>query len=883
MELHTNTSGGNSESVADWFRTQPPDRELRILTGYFSLGSLAYLWSVLPPNTTVRIVAQAEIKTAQLTTAQLLASEAAGFEETLQDAGIDSATEPVTLSGVPLHEKTPRGADSDMAVLKEVYDALGNSLQIRIHTDVHAKVYLTEISGLFGSSNLTRGGLERNIEFNATLDEHGYQTAEQLFTQTWAEAEPFSERLAHLLEASPVGRRLVDLPIADRETLQRAYGIATESILDGVVDRSLAGQLPQLSTQTPPPKRDTDSPHSRYYTDLLTEAARRRGGEEDATGFIQFRKQCPSDTHQLWQSYRQSADIDSLPLEPTGDLWLLDWYLKTDVETPVATDVGNQPVLLVEPWENQQHAFDAWVENGRTGIVEMATATGKTIVGLEAIADLCGIFPGYGEPRTTDARILVVVHSQALRDQWNQEITSKLGITDEGPPAETDFAGEPTTRATAVDANGGIVTSDPERTIWFDTGHIEIQTPQYIGRNPDAFRHRAYDLVIYDEVHHYARKEGWGASLHELSRTATLGLSATIEGPARRVLSERLGEIVYTYDLQQAQRDGILPPFDWVLHPVALTEDERAQVHDLKTKIAMGITRVNEDPRTATTLANLAENEALTRGIQDSQTEFENLGEFVQIYQTAQQLTSKDDLPESWLRLIKPIRAKRDILYTSDEAMAETITLAHSYLDEDLKLIIFSMRVDTAEAIADALSPATVIHGQLPEDQKLAVLNHFRSQQTGALVAAQMLDKGIDVPDADIGINAAGTKSQLQLIQRIGRLLRREGQTKAVFHHFVPQDELAYYRTLGPIEPRISESPTPTVEQRLPHRVGPVQTQELLSNLSAQDAERLLQADDLANRLEQRRDATWWLHILADEYPETFRDYLRKKAKRGSQ
>lgn len=386
MELHTNTSGGDSESVADWFRTQPPDRELRILTGYFSFGSLVFLWSVLPPNTTVRIVAQAEIKTAQLTIAQLLASEAVSFEEVLQDVGIDSNTDAVTLSGVPLHEEEHGETASDMAVLKDAYDALGDSLRVRIHSDVHAKVYLTETSGLFGSSNLTRGGLERNIEFNAILDDQGYQTADRLFTRTWGEAEPFSERLAHLLEASPVGRRLVDLPIADRETLQRTYGIVSDSILDAVADRSLAGQLAHLSTQTPPPEFNSATPQSRYYTDLLTEAARRRGGEEDATGFIQFRTQCPADTHQLWQAYRQSADIDSLPLEPTGDLWLLDWYLTTDSDTPVAADVGNQPVLLVEPWENQQHAFDAWVANDRTGIVEMATATGKTIVGLEAIA-----------------------------------------------------------------------------------------------------------------------------------------------------------------------------------------------------------------------------------------------------------------------------------------------------------------------------------------------------------------------------------------------------------------------------------------------------------------------------------------------------------------
>jgi len=867
MELYANTVD-ESETAAEWFRTHPPRHELRILTGYFSFGSLVFLWSMLPSDTTVRIVAQAEIKTARVTTAQLLASEAAGFEGAMQDAGLD--TDSLSMASHPAQSHTG-GSESDIAALKTVYDALGGSLQIRIHGDVHAKVYLTESAGLFGSSNLTRGGLERNIELNGTLDDSGYRTADALFERSWNEADPFSDRLAQLLEASPVGRRLVDVPLSNRDRTQRAYGIVDDGVLDAVEGRSLAGQLARLAEQANRPEVGADAPHSQYYTDLVTEAARRRGSDIDAQGFLRFRAQCPGETHQLWKEYRQSAGVDSLPLDPTGDLWLLDWYLETDDEPPTTAETGNQPVLLVEPWVNQRAAFDAWIGNDRTGIVEMATATGKTIVGLAAIADLCGVLPGYGEPRTTDASILVIVHSQALRQQWAQEITAKLGIHNEGPPG---MAGA--TVAETVDANGGI-TTDPDRTIWFETGQIEIQTPQYIAHNPAGFRQQHYDLVIYDEIHHYARKDGWGASLTDLSRTATLGLSATIEGPARQTLSKQLGEIVYTYGLRQAQADGILPPFEWVLHPIELTESERSQVRELKAKVAMGINRVNSDSQTATVLDELAANEEATRFVDGAQTEFEGVGEFIQAYQAARQLTSQDELPDSWRRLLKPIREKRAILYTSDEAMANAVQLARSYLDEGLKLIIFSMRVDTAEAITETLPQAAVIHGRLSEDQKLAALNRFRAQQTGALVAARMLDEGIDVPDADIGINVAGTKSRLQLIQRIGRLLRREGQTKAMFHHFVTRDELAYYRRLGPMEPQIEESPTPTVEQRLPHTVGPVQTQELLTKLTEQDAERLLYADDVVETLQQRRDATWWLHILADEYPVTFRDYLRQK------
>ena len=870
MVLYVNTKNEDTLSVRDWFENQPLQDELRILTGYFSFGSLCYLWSILPPNTKVRIVTQAEIKTANLTTAQLIASEAATFETALEDTHhIDHSD---ASNRVESHLTTDDdGEATPLELLKDVYDALGDALQIRIHPDVHAKLYLTETDGLFGSSNLTRGGIERNIEFNSTLPTADYPIAETLFEHCWDDAVPFSERLEHLLEVSSVGRHLVNLPVTDRKRLQRAYGIVNEAVLDAVEGRSLGGQLAHLVDQPPRPRLDGDGAHSRYYTDLMTEAARQRGGTTEPAGFIEFRKHYSGETPELWEVYEYSDDVESLPLDPTGDLWLLDWYLETGEEPPESSESVNRPTLRVEPWENQHQAFEAWLENDREGIVEMATATGKTVVGLAAIADLCGVLPGYGDPRITDASVLVVAHRQALRNQWETEILSKLGIHDEGPPVVE----EPTVAPETVDADGGATTQYPERTIWFETGTIEIQTPHYLMANPEEFRTREYDLVIYDEVHHYARQTGWGSSLNEVERNATLGLSATIEGPSRRLLQKNLGEIVFTYGLEQAQADGILPPFEWVIHPISLTTAEKSEMDELKRKLGIRLSQVNDDTATESILSELQRTEEVGNLLEDAQTVFRDVQEFIEVYKAAVRVLSQEELPGSWAGLLKPIRAQREIVYLSDAALAETVQLARAYLEAGLKVIVFSMRIETAGAIAGEVSDAVAIHGELREEQKVGRLDRFRSQQQGALVAAQLLDEGIDMPDADIGINVAATKSRLQLVQRMGRLLRREGQTKSVFHHFVPEHELEYYRGLGPVEPSIERVPCVRIEQRLPHLVGPVQMQAIRSELTSQDAVELLQADDLVAALRERRAGTWWLHSLADEHPDTFREYLR--------
>lgn len=48
-----------------------------------------------------------------------------------------------------------------------------------------------------------------------------------------------------------------------------------------------------------------------------------------------------------------------------------------------------------------------------------------------------------------------------------------------------------------------------------------------------------------------------------------------------------------------------------------------------------------------------------------------------------------------------------------------------------------------------------------------------------------MLDEGIDIPDAEVGINVASSRTRLQLIQRPGRILRNRPGKHPVFHHFV--------------------------------------------------------------------------------------------------
>jgi len=99
-----------------------------------------------------------------------------------------------------------------------------------------------------------------------------------------------------------------------------------------------------------------------------------------------------------------------------------------DLSEEAAMEKLHRAVLMVSLWDNQEEGLDRWLSNDRLGILEMATATGKTVAGIAAIAECCGVLPDDSdhEPWTDDANIMVVAHSNAILKQWEREIQEKL-------------------------------------------------------------------------------------------------------------------------------------------------------------------------------------------------------------------------------------------------------------------------------------------------------------------------------------------------------------------------------------------------------------------------------------------------------------------------
>ncbi len=107
------------------------------------------------------------------------------------------------------------------------------------------------------------------------------------------------------------------------------------------------------------------------------------------------------------------------------------------------------------------------------------------------------------------------------------------------------------------------------------------------------------------------------------------------------------------------------------------------------------------------------------------------------------------------------------------------------------KTIIFSEDTATAYMISrEFLIPC--ITYMTPGPERKAYLEMFRNGEVNALATSRVLDEGIDVPDATVGIVLSGSGSTRQFRQRLGRILRPSSGKHAVMYEVVAKGTSEY-------------------------------------------------------------------------------------------
>jgi superfamily II DNA or RNA helicase len=467
---------------------------------------------------------------------------------------------------------------------------------------------------------------------------------------------------------------------------------------------------------------------------------------------------------------------------------LIETVTSDNVTQNQLISILDRPQMVTRLWEHQREALQKWYHAGQTGYVDMATATGKTVLGIAAIAARFGqLHPEDQEliiesdkSRLTDHEqakshsgpcVLIVASNNIILNQWRQEFDTHLDI--------------PQNRTQPTKADG-------QTQLNLSWGRIRFNTAQNLLERDMI---EAADLIILDEAHQYTR-EGQGTSrrwrdlfadLVEQSN-AVLAMSGSVDvgwqgdSTAKEALEAYLEKRKH-YTLAEARQDGVIADFDWTVHYAPIPADD-------ENKIATQTRIITRNHKVTTgkldtdaldiTLANDQDNDfptysSLQSFIQSNDgRRLRNKSNRFDLFATAVQTRR----PLTWH--LSPIR--KEVLSLVDEhASQQCIVLTQSYEEA----------IDLGDYVQSENEIGEVVILEDRMDDRTSKIQEF-NQTPGATIIGpgRLLGTGVDFPDAEIAINIAKGGATAELVQRIGRVLRNpDGSKQARFYHIVPQPQ----------------------------------------------------------------------------------------------
>ncbi len=116
----------------------------------------------------------------------------------------------------------------------------------------------------------------------------------------------------------------------------------------------------------------------------------------------------------------------------------------------------------------------------------------------------------------------------------------------------------------------------------------------------------------------------------------------------------------------------------------------------------------------------------------------------------------------------------------SKEEYLRSLLAAHP----EEKAIIFTRHNKLVYRISRSLLIPAITHQTVKEERE-EILDRFRRGVYRRIITSQVLDEGIDVPDASLAVILSGTGSSREFIQRLGRILRKKAGKQATLYELV--------------------------------------------------------------------------------------------------
>jgi superfamily II DNA or RNA helicase len=258
-----------------------------------------------------------------------------------------------------------------------------------------------------------------------------------------------------------------------------------------------------------------------------------------------------------------------------------------------------------------------------------------------------------------------------------------------------------------------------------------------------------FGLIVFDECHHLP-SIAYAQSAQLALAPFRLGLTATPERQDGKEaeLTRLVGPTVYRRDIVEMSGDW-LAAYDTERIEVELLPEERRE-WDAERALYRGFVAAN--------------------GIRMASPE--GWGQFVM-------LSSRS---ADGQRAMRAFRRQRELAYCASAKLSYTEHLLHEHRRD--RVLVFTQDNATAYRVARRFLIPCITH-QTKVRERSDVLSGLGEGRYGAIVTSKVLNEGVDLPDASVAIVMSGSGSVREHVQRLGRILRRKDDKRALLYELV--------------------------------------------------------------------------------------------------
>jgi superfamily II DNA or RNA helicase len=368
---------------------------------------------------------------------------------------------------------------------------------------------------------------------------------------------------------------------------------------------------------------------------------------------------------------------------------------------------------------DQIDAVNAWIDNDYRGTIVYSTGTGKTEIAFECAKRVASRYSSFSSSSTTTMNILLMVPRIILIEQNIRRLVA-YGIPKDKIGA---YFGERK-----------------------QIKEITIGTYQSIIRNLDIIRR--CNMVIFDEIHLIRDTAKIFSRIFDVviedHKKAILGLTATLDEKDHAKYNTIL---------------TLLPPVK--RYPIKTAVDDKRLAKPIVIPLKVNLTEMEQNDYDTYSAKIKKISNRFKKYDAESMTGLLRKGGFV------------SGMAKAWFL---NIRKRKLLLSCAENKLLSALNLITKKFPNE-KIMIFSETINSISKLRDMLelegTKAMIIDSNTNSRERQSILNQW-GREFYPLLSVHTLEIGFDIPQVRIEIILATTSNMNQVIQRIGRVIRKQ-------------------------------------------------------------------------------------------------------------